>query len=59
MNTPMNKYEIRLNVRDIETLINKLNNLKPTENFDLEDINETKLYLIKYRDYLQRINEAI
>lgn len=59
MNTPMNKYEISLNVRDIETLINKLNNLKPTENFDLEDINETKLYLIKYRDYLQRINEAI
>ena len=59
INTPMNTYEISLNIRDIEILISKLNTLKPTDNFDLEDINETKLYLIKYRDYLQRINEAL
>ena len=59
MNTPMNKYEIRLNVRDIETLITKLNNLKPTDNFDLEDINETKLCLLKYKAYLERIQQTI
>ena len=59
MYTPMNEAGLKLNINDIETLIDKLNKLQPTENFDLTDINETKLCLLKYKAYLERIQQTI